>query len=231
MRRIKKVLLIALAILGIGLLKGERFGESSLYPPKPNEQSVGIYVVDHTYHAGIIIPVNSLRQIDKGLADILLPTDGAEDWLEIGWGDDGFYRAGTLNDVTMAITAQAVLMPSPSVLHVMKFSGFPEEVFEASKLVYLRISSDGFKNIVRGISETFGPNPKISTTPGLYGNSRFYPAIGSYHLLNICNHWIAELLAKAGIQVNVTTASWPAFLRADLIWRSDGVAFENGKRE
>lgn len=54
---------------------------------------------------------------------------------------------------------------------------------------------------------------------GLYGDSRFYPANGQYQIFNICNHWVAERLADAGLAINVTLASWPGLLRTDLSYR------------
>jgi uncharacterized protein DUF2459 len=34
--------------------------------------------------------------------------------------------------------------------------------------------------------------------PGLYGDSRFYPAHGQFHLFNTCNTWAARALQAAG---------------------------------
>lgn len=210
-------------VIAASLLKGERFGQRDLFPPAGNEPGIGIYVVDHTYHAGIVIPVDKFRQLGKSISNILLSRQDQSDWLEIGWGDKGFYSAGTFSEITLATTARAVLMPSPSVLHVVKFNGRPEKAFYRSKLVYLKVSPKGLRNIIRGISKTVGAIENAPFVPGLYGNSRFYPAKPSYHLFNICNHWVAELLASAGIQINVTLASWPGLMRADLILHAGGI--------
>ncbi|MGH8525150.1 MAG: DUF2459 domain-containing protein, partial [Gammaproteobacteria bacterium] len=37
---------------------------------------------------------------------------------------------------------------------------------------------------------------------GLYGNSRFYPARGKFHLFNTCNTWAARALGAAGYSIS-----------------------------
>ena len=48
----------------------------------------------------------------------------------------------------------------------------------------------------------------------------FYAARGRYHAGSTCNHWIADLLAAAGLPTSPVLATWPAALRADLRWRA-----------
>jgi len=40
-----------------------------------------------------------------------------------------------------------------------------------------------------------------AAAPGLYADSKFYPAKGSFHLLNTCNTWTGAALAAAGFEI------------------------------
>ena len=41
--------------------------------------------------------------------------------------------------------------------------------------------------------------PAAALGPGLYGDSRFYPAWESFHLFRTCNVWTAQALRAAGL--------------------------------
>ena len=56
--------------------------------------------------------------------------------------------------------------------------------------------------------------------PGLYGPSLFYPANGTFSILKVCNHWIADLLDAAGLPTTPVLATVPAGLMLDLRWRA-----------
>lgn len=122
------------------------------------------------------------------------------EYLEVGWGNRDYYYgrnqglSGTLN----------AMLPSPSVLHVAGFSGPPADHFRASEIVELAVPADGFERLIRYIHdahERVDALPVAALGPGLYGDSRFYPARESFHLLRTCNVWTARALRAAGLPI------------------------------
>ena len=171
--------------------------KKSLFPPAAGAPHKTIHVVSHGWHTGLIV----------SRADI--PTNfwpAQRDFarfesLEVGWGDDGFYRA---DKITTIITLKALFWPTPSVLHVAGFNGPPEQTFSESKLVRVELSPEGFARLCRFIDSTYtrtAAGRTIPLGPGLYGTSEFYRANGSYCFLYTCNHWAASALREAGCPV------------------------------
>ena len=56
--------------------------------------------------------------------------------------------------------------------------------------------------------------------PGLYGPSLFFRGVETFHAFNVCNHWVAALLAAAGVPTAPVIATLPQGLLIDLTWRS-----------
>ena len=42
----------------------------------------------------------------------------------------------------------------------------------------------------------------IAAGPGIYGDSAFYQATGSYSLINTCNRWTASVLQAGGLDIS-----------------------------
>ena len=172
--------------------------------PSANESRKTIYLVSHGWHAGIV-----LRHAD--IPDSIWP--GAEDFpnaqfLEVGWGDMDYYQTP---DPHMGILINAALLPTASVLHVVGFSGSVLAYFPYSEIIRIELSSAGFEHLSRTIVASFARdeagNAK-SVGPGLYGNSRFYLSVETYHLFNTCNVWTAKALRAAGLPITSATVIW-----------------------
>lgn len=157
-------------------------------------KTIAVYQVAHDGHTGIAVP---RAHIPFGL----WPESGdfpQAEYLEVGWGNRDFYYgrnqgpSGILN----------AIFPSPSVLHVAGFRGPPADHFPASEIVELAVSEDGFARLVRYIHDAHEREtaaPVAALGPGLYGDSRFYPAREPFHLLRTCNVWAAQALRAAGL--------------------------------
>ena len=122
MRRAARIGLLALGLFAAGLALGTASGDPALYPYRGGD-GVRVHVVDHGYHAGLVVAAPDLRaaalrlaRTEPDLAHVLraVAQDYPHaDWLEFGWGDAGFYRdARTLEDVTLALVLRALLVPS-----------------------------------------------------------------------------------------------------------------------
>ena len=102
-----------------------RWGDPSLWPPAPGAPITEIVIVNHGYHVGIAIPRAALAEqaSRQGLSALgYIATRFADfDWLEIGWGDEGFYRyVPTADSLTVALALRALFRAdNPSVLHVV----------------------------------------------------------------------------------------------------------------
>lgn len=169
-----------------------------------------VWVGSNGWHTGIIV---DMQAIPAGM----LPQKAGfatERYLEMGWGDAGFYQA---QEITTTLALDALLRPTPSAVHLAGFSAEPAAYFRHSEVLRLRVSEQGFHRLLRFMEASIGPmpSPAITRTEGLYGNSRFRAGVGEYSALRTCNHWAAEALREAGVPVT----PWYAATSAALMWQ------------
>jgi uncharacterized protein (TIGR02117 family) len=206
-----------------------RSGDRGLYPAPAGQPSVGVFVVSHGYHAGIVLPRATVADVASrrghGALIVIATRFGAFAFVEIGWGDEGFYRSvPTIASLTVPMAARALLLPgNRSVLHVVGLSYPPRAAFPAADIIPIELSGEGFERMLARIDATFAPAagaPADDAGPGLYGPSRFYRARGTFNIFHVCNHWLADLLDAAGVPTAPVLATLPAGLFMDLEWRS-----------
>lgn len=153
-----------------------------------------VYVTGHGWHTGLVLRTDD---VPASVLPEVLDFQGAE-FVEFGWGDEGFYRA---KKITPGLVAKAALIPTPSVLHLAGFNGRVDEFFTASDLIALSLDDAQFEQLCEFLSASFD---RTGETPdnlgqGLYGRSRFYRANGSYYFPKTCNVWTARALKAAGL--------------------------------
>jgi uncharacterized protein (TIGR02117 family) len=190
----RKLLLSIVCSLG---LVGCAAPMSQLYPPKNGEVAKSVYVVSHGWHTGLVVKVDDLPE---GLLPEKYKFSEAK-FLEIGWGDKGFYQAQT---ITAPLVVQAIFWPSDSVLHVVGFSKPIDEFFAHSEIIRLTVSQEGFLEMLNHIDASFDRRKvqaSVDIKSGLYGESYFYPAKGNYHMLKTCNNWTANMLRATGVPI------------------------------
>jgi uncharacterized protein (TIGR02117 family) len=167
-------------------------------PSGPAVSGKTIYLVGHGWHAGIVI-----RRDDIPAAVWPEKGDFANtEYLEVGWGDSDYYQTP---DPDWGIALKAALLPTPSVLHMVGFSGPVTAYFPASEIIEITLSRTGFEQLCQYIAASYFKDQagkSLFLGPGLYGNSRFYRSHESYHLFNNCNAWTARALRNAGYPIN-----------------------------
>jgi uncharacterized protein (TIGR02117 family) len=234
MRRFIKWFLLAVAAMPVALvlLYGAtmRNGDAALYPAREGEATFPIYLVDHGYHAGLIIRRTDLDRfsliLDDKVLSALFVRYQAYDWIEIGWGDEQFYRfAPTISHVTVSMAFSALTgMNSSTVLHVVGLNKDPGQVFTHSDLQRIELSADGIRNVLQDVSKTFAADAAgepIELGKGIYGPSLFYRANGHYSIANTCNMWLGDLIDHAGLKLSPVAAITSTGLLAELRWRND----------
>ncbi len=191
-------ILTSLIILSIALLTGCTKSISEFYPPDPGRtDNKTVYIVNHGLHTGIAFP-------QKDAAPYMYSFDDFKSarYLEIGWGDEIYYQTDP-NTLWMGI--RALFWPTDSVLHVAALNTDPVKYFNNNKVVPLKLSKTGFIKLVEYINSSFTLDEKKKTIKlgnGLYGTSKFYRAVGAFHLFNNCNTWSARAIHYSGFPIN-----------------------------
>lgn len=171
-------------------------------PPAPGTDQRTVYVVGHGWHTGIVMPS---ADIPKGLWPEKEHFSGAA-YLEVGWGEETFYRA---QEVTVPMILKAALFPTRSVLHVVGFDEPVGAYFPNSRVIQLGITRSGFLALIHYVRDEFVPQEGGAAAPigkGLYGNSYFFRARGTYSLFHNCNYWVAYGLSVAGVSMSPYSA-------------------------
>jgi uncharacterized protein (TIGR02117 family) len=188
--------LVSLALLAL-LCAGCLGPKKNLFPPAAGAPRKSIHIVSHGWHASVIvsradIPTN-IWPAQRDFAEF--------ESIEVGWGDDGFYRA---DKITLGITFKALFWPTPSVLHVVGFNGPPEQEYPSSQVIRVDLSEEGFTQLCQYIDRAHtqtATGQAIPLGPGLYGTSEFYRANESYYFPKTCNTWTAGALRAAGCPI------------------------------
>ncbi|MEQ8791818.1 MAG: DUF2459 domain-containing protein [Pirellulaceae bacterium] len=174
----------------VDVVDGDQAVEAAVAAP-----SKSIHVVSHGWHTGLVLRTDDIP--DDAWPDKQFFADRR--YVEVGWGDEGFYRA---ERITPGLVAQAGFWPTPSVLHVVGFDQPVEQYFPISEVVEIEVSDEGFARLCRHIGDTYALDERGEVQPlgpGIYGASEFYRARGSYYFPKTCNVWTARGLQAAGV--------------------------------
>jgi uncharacterized protein (TIGR02117 family) len=220
------------AVLLIGLLLvavvTARSGDPAIFPAK-GDDAVTVHLVSHGYHSGLVLPRAALAAEAGARGHSALINVAARfaayDAIEVGWGDEHFYRhVPTAAALEWRLALQALFRPgNASVLHVVGLPAPARQVFPVSDIMALRLSREGFERLLAALETSFAKDVQsrpVHLGPGIYGPSLFYRAIGEFHLFNVCNHWTARLLDVAGVPTAPLLATLPYGLLLDLRLRS-----------
>ena len=188
----------ARAILLVGLFAcGCARSIAELHLDAEGEKIRSVLVVNHGWHSAIV--TKKADTPPKVLPEV---RDFPEaEFLEFGWGDRDYYQAP---DPGLGLALKAAFWSSGSILHVAGFKGAAENYFPRAEIFEIFLSDKAFQRLIQFIAETFSRSDAaapVETRPGLYPNSRFYPAEGSFHLFRTCNTWVAEALRSAGLPI------------------------------
>lgn len=196
---------LGIVVLLLGLLTG-----LNLLIPRPGEEHsitegalTSVFIVDHGYHTGIVVPGNVDSGPDWG--NKLAYTTPAE-WYEFGWGDREYYRDPA---PSLGVTARALLKPTPATLHVCAINIDPVLWAGSSRWVELQLSPRQLEAIASHILDTFVQDEAgfVWLGKGNYGNSAFYEANFNYHLFKNCNSWTAKGIRSMGYSSSWLTVS------------------------
>lgn len=221
---------VVVAVFVVAAIATMRAGDATLYPPRPGAPHVDVFIVTNFYHAGLIVPREALAEAARRHSLPALAAVTARfapyERLEFGWGDEGFYtRVPSTAELTTALAVRALFMPgNPSVLHVVGFSEPARIAYPQADLVALSLGEAGFERLAAMLDATFARSARDGGVEelgrGLYGHSLFYRAVGTFNVLRVCNHWIADLLGAAGVPTAPVLATMPQGLLWDLTWRA-----------
>ena len=166
-------------------------------PPRTSEDAIRIFVVKHGWHTGVVVP-NIGRQAPFTFLD---PVFGRAAYYEFGWGDRKFYPE---SEPGIWLALRAVLWPTQSVMHVVALPESPVTAFAGAAMEELQVSEQGYREILDYLTQHFvldDQSQPVAGGRGLYGNSRFFDAHGSFHAFRTCNTWTAQALQQGGVPV------------------------------
>lgn len=157
-----------------------------------------VFVVHNKWHAAIVAKT---VEISADEMPELVYFPGAE-YVEISWGDADFFPAA---EGGIALALKAAFWSSGSVVHLVGFSGAVKETYRGAEIIEIGLSEQEFRRLIGFISAEFQrqqPGRPATPTPGLFPQSRFFPANGKFSLLRTCNTWVAEAFSAAGLPVS-----------------------------
>ena len=165
--------------------------------PRAQTPEDRILVVRHRWHTGIILPADMVREEMPFLAE-KFGTD--HEWFKFGWGDDQFYPDPRVRPWSIA---RALFWPTDVVIHVVAKEQHPAR-YPFTGLKEVPMGRDRQVALAQAIADQFARHQKESPAPvaeGLYLDSAFYPARGTFTAYRTCNTWTASRLQDAEVPV------------------------------
>lgn len=177
--------------------------------------AVPIYVssVNH-FHAEIIVPVHHPAYDWRQHLPLqqLGPNADRYQYLSFGWGDRAFFMNASYDPVTFF---DVLFLPGPTVMHVWGHPATALELGSAFTVKKLYLSQAEYLQLAKFILKSFqydGQGKTRYLRQGLYPDSGFFEAEGTYSILRTCNVWTADALRQADINTPLWAALAPAIM-------------------
>ena len=157
-----------------------------------------IYFIKQNWHTAIVF---NTQELDS---QIFREYDSFSEFslIDIGWGDEEFYQDPGFDS---GLAVKALFYATPSTLRIEGINLTKKAFFNLSEIVIeLEVTDDQFKKICNYINKTFYQNDygeSVILNRKAGSKIIFYKAVGSYHLFNTCNTWLANGVRQAGIEI------------------------------
>lgn len=156
-----------------------------------------VFVVQHGWHPGILIPLPQARPLMIG------PLDTMEaDYLDVGWGDAGYYPDP---DPGLWTLLRAALWPTRGVIQLVPVTRRVEDFSPAGPIIAIPLPDSLIEAVVDYVLDEleFGEDPPPPVAPSIYGNGYFFDATRRYHMFQNSNQWAARALSDVGCELSV----------------------------
>lgn len=157
-----------------------------------------VHLVNIGWHTGIAV---RSADIDPALIPEIADLPAAQ-WVEFGWGDEAFYQDP---DPAIASYFRAAFVETPAVMHLVGMPMAPGRYFPSAEVVDVPLGPVDFDGLMGFIAASFAraPGQRLGPLgPGLYRQSYFYDANGTFTLSNTCNTWVARAFVAAGLAID-----------------------------
>lgn len=189
---------VALIVVIVSFMTGCCGPIKGVYPPQGANRR-NLYIVDNYWHAGFVLPVDALPDSLRRTLERV----GDARYVEIGWGDDQFYRSPKS---TSGLALQAMFASKGSVIHAVPLYKPPAEHYRdfVVDLYRLEISDEGWQRLMTFIEASFersAAGEPVELEPGWAPGSWFYRARGRYSVLHTCNQWAGDAIRSTGFPI------------------------------
>ncbi len=208
-------LLLLLVVIGTTGCAGPlRTGRALNHAPLATDDACcnSVYLIRHGWHTALAVKRAEISPVDWPES---LALDDAN-FVEIGWGDASYLRAGFMNPIVML---NAALLPSRSAIHVAGFREPLEVFFEDSQIIEIKVTPGQMRKLCRFIHDSYkcdaNDSPRLLGS-ALYGSGGVYLSNGYYYIPNTCNIWTAKALKAADcpVAVPLCTIAHPLVLQS-----------------
>ncbi len=181
-----------------------RPGDAALYPAPPDEAGVTVYLLDNGFHTDLAVPRAALMAGGGPLTEATASL-APGDWVLVGWGDAVFYVDQSPISGRLADGARAFFRPgNASVVMLDPEAGDPARRFRDEDRQVLRLSSAGMAALRARVQASLaidaaGRPVLTAARPG--DDARFFASRETFWIGHLCNHWTADLLSAAGLDV------------------------------
>ena len=176
---------------------------------KPAENGVEVWVLSNGVHTDFIVPART-QAVDWSQT---VPREAFEEvgvdfqYVEIGWGDRGFYlEVPDWEHLTVRVAVAATLGLDGSAVHVTWLRWPPKEEESLRRLV---LTEPQYRDLRDFLLASFARDASGRAIPiahpGYTKQDRFFESTGSYNLVRTCNAWTGEGLRKTGVKTGLWT--------------------------
>lgn len=167
---------------------------------------IRIYVVDNGIHTGIVVPAAGWGDVVRA-SSFRDPRYAGHRWRGFGWGDRAFYtQTPTWGHVRPLTVLAAALGSDRTVLHVDAIA----EPMPGADVRSLILRPEEFARLSAFIRNTLAEG---ATLYGYGPDDAFYPARGTYSMLQTCNAWTGDALRHAGVRIGAWTPTAGSVMR------------------
>lgn len=184
-------------------------GDPDLWPPRPGQATVPVWLLDNGFHTDMVAPRAALTAAPGPLTEAI-DSLGPGDWILIGWGDAKFYVDTSPIQSRLPDGGRAFFRPggNPSVLMLRPEIQPPEQAFLDEGRRRLSVSPASFAamraRIEASLDLSSGRARVVATRPG--DPVRFFASRERFSILHLCNHWAAEVLNAGGLAIRPVQA-------------------------